>query len=115
MRVTSLVRPDLATKIQETDPHRAFDNAGRAVVHCKPMSTALGVTTETAAAPSPARRRAQRERWFFSGMAVAAAAVTFAGFAPSYYLRPASGVAPLSTLLHIHGVLFTSWIVLPVT
>src|SRR5687767_3050526 len=60
----------------------------------------------------------RRDRRFFTGMAVAAMLTVFAGFAPSYYLkvltgRPGiSGQAVLSPLLHVHGFVFTSWIVL---
>jgi len=60
----------------------------------------------------------QRDRRFFTGMALAALLTVFAGFAPSYYLkvvlgRPGiSGMQTLSPLLHLHGFVFTSWIVL---
>ncbi len=53
---------------------------------------------------------AQADRIFYSGTALAIAMIVFAGFAPSYYLRPSSQPA-LSMLLTVHGVLFTSWIV----
>lgn len=49
---------------------------------------------------------------FFSGMAVLILASVFVGFAPTYYL---AGVfrAPLANrLLHIHGAVFTCWIIL---
>ncbi len=46
------------------------------------------------------------------GLAAAFAAVTFAGFAPSYFLRGLSDRPPLSPLLHLHGVVFTSWLLL---
>jgi hypothetical protein len=36
----------------------------------------------------------------------------FAGFARTYYLRPYFGTASLPPLLHLHGVVFTSWLVL---
>ena len=52
---------------------------------------------------------------FFPGMAVIILATVFIGFARSYYL---AGVfhAPLPNLLvHIHGAVFTSWIVLLIT
>jgi hypothetical protein len=39
----------------------------------------------------------------------------FAGFAPSYFLRGFSGSPPLSPLLHVHGVVFTSWLLLLLT
>ena len=59
-----------------------------------------------------------RDRRFFTGMALAAMLTVFAGFAPSYYLktvfgRPGvSGEPTLSPLLHVHGLVFTSWLVL---
>jgi hypothetical protein len=54
----------------------------------------------------------RRDRLFFSGMAVAAALVVFAGFAPTYYLKDVFGAPALSPLLHLHGLIFSSWIVL---
>jgi hypothetical protein len=45
-------------------------------------------------------------------MALIIAAATFVGFAPSYYLAPIFGAKPLSMLLHVHGVVFTAWILL---
>ncbi|MDF0542952.1 hypothetical protein PX699_11410 [Sphingobium sp. H39-3-25] len=52
------------------------------------------------------------ERRFFAVMAAVIALATFVGFAPSYYLAPIIGARPLSTLLHIHGLAFTGWIIL---
>lgn len=52
------------------------------------------------------------ERWFFATMAGVIAVTTFIGFAPSYYLAPIFGGRPLSTLLHVHGLVFTGWIML---
>src|SRR5436309_6915699 len=52
------------------------------------------------------------ENLFFSGMAVLILGTVFVGFAKSYYL---AGVfkAPLPNLLvHIHGAVFSSWILL---
>lgn len=54
----------------------------------------------------------RRERVFYTGMALAVAAVVFAGFARTYYLKPYFGTPSLTPLLHLHGVLFTSWVVL---
>jgi hypothetical protein len=55
----------------------------------------------------------RRERLFYTGMAVAFASVVFAGFARTYYLRPYFVARQsLGPLLHLHGVLFSSWIVL---
>ena len=52
------------------------------------------------------------ERRFFAAMAMVIAVATFVGFAPSYYLAPAFHAKPLSALLHIHGLVFTAWILL---
>ena len=52
------------------------------------------------------------DRRFFSAMAFVAALVVFAGFAPTYFLKQVFGTPVLSPLFHLHGALFTSWIVL---
>ena len=52
------------------------------------------------------------DHYFFSGMAVLILATVFVGFARTYYL---AGVflAPLpSVIIHIHGALFSSWVLL---
>lgn len=59
-----------------------------------------------------------RDRIFYSGMAIAMTATVFAGFAPSYFLRAAldgplrPGTPELSPLLHVHGAVFSAWVVL---
>lgn len=57
-------------------------------------------------------RRFRRERLFYVGMSVAVVITVFAGFAPTYFLRPLFTTAPLIPLLHLHGLIFTSWILL---
>lgn len=59
------------------------------------------------------------DRLFYGGMAVALALTVFAGFAATYYLPLVAGRpkvtlsgAPFSTLVHVHAVLFTAWVVL---
>jgi hypothetical protein len=42
------------------------------------------------------------------------ALVCFAGFAPSYYLKAQFGTPQLKPLVHIHGLLFTAWMLLMV-
>jgi len=64
---------------------------------------------------TPASARAGREtRVFHAAMAVAFLLTAIAGFAPTYFLRGVSQVhrGPLSPLLHVHGMVFTSWLVL---
>ena len=57
----------------------------------------------------------RRERLFYTGMAVAFVITVFVGFAPTYYLRPYFDSRPLMLLLHLHGAVFTSWLVLFLT
>jgi hypothetical protein len=52
------------------------------------------------------------DRTFYTGMAIAAAVVVFAGFAPTYFLRASYQTTPLPTYLQVHGFLFTTWIAL---
>jgi len=57
------------------------------------------------------------ERRFFSAMAVAIVVTALAGFARTYFLRPLLPVptpAPmaLTPLIHLHGLLFTGWVLL---
>jgi uncharacterized membrane protein YozB (DUF420 family) len=48
-------------------------------------------------------------------MAIAAALTAFIGFAPSYYLSSAFGGRPLTTLVHVHGAIATTWLLLFLT
>ncbi len=66
-----------------------------------------------------ARPVGKYDRLFYGAMAVALALTVFAGFAPTYYLRLVSGGpratisgGPFTTLIHLHGALFTAWVVL---
>ncbi len=61
---------------------------------------------------SPAIARRRRERVFYLAMTFGIVITVFAGFAPTYYLRPAFTPTSLTPLLHFHGLVFTSWIVL---
>ena len=62
------------------------------------------------------------DRVFYSSLAIAMALIVFVGFAPTYYLRAfhaapvtVSGAATLSPLAHLHGALFSVWVLLFVT
>lgn len=61
---------------------------------------------------NPVPIRLSDERRFFGAMALIMVGATFVGFAPSYYLGPAFGAKPLSMLAHVHGVVFTLWMLL---
>lgn len=66
------------------------------------------MNSTTPAASTPRRT----DRRFYTVMAVLIAAIVFAGFAPSFYLRPMFESRHLTGLLVVHGVLFTAWIAL---
>jgi hypothetical protein len=80
------------------------------------------MATFSAARPAPqtpARKAGTRDRLFYGGMATALGLTVFAGFAATYYLRFFAGGpeatitgGPFTTLVHLHGALFTSWVVL---
>lgn len=68
---------------------------------------------------APARSVRNYDRVFYRSIAVAMAGMAVAGFAPTYYLRLFSGGptatisgGPFTTFVHLHGALFTAWIVL---
>ncbi len=59
---------------------------------------------------SAAIRTRERTRRFYVGMAIAFAITVFAGFSRSYFLKAYFGTPELSRLLHLHGLIFTSWV-----
>ena len=66
---------------------------------------------QESAVPRHAQRRTL-DRAFYTGMALAATLSVFVGFARTYYLRPQFQTTPLPLYLHIHGAVFTAWMVL---
>jgi hypothetical protein len=56
--------------------------------------------------------RGLRGRFFFVLMASAVIIAVFAGFAPTFYLRGYfTQTRPMSVLLHVHGIVFSAWII----
>lgn len=79
------------------------------------MTTASAAT----AVRSPARQVGSHDRLFYGSMAGALGLTVLAGFAPTYYLRLMDGGpsatlsgGPFTRLVHLHGALFTSWMLL---
>ena len=59
------------------------------------------------------------DRVFYSSLAIVMALVVFVGFAPTYYLRAlndspvtVTGRTALTPLAHVHGAIFTAWVLL---
>ena len=79
---------------------------------------ALGSAVSSSPAP-PALAIGRHDRRFYGGMAVLMALTVFAGFAATYYLPVVTGAPkatlsgrPFTWLVHVHAVLFTSWVAL---
>ena len=51
-------------------------------------------------------------RTFFTGLSAVMLLAVFVGFSRSYYLKGLYRTPALPTLFHVHGVLFTSWMLL---
>jgi hypothetical protein len=49
------------------------------------------------------------DRRLYTGAAMAAIGIVFAGFARTYFLKTSFGTPALSTLIHVHGFLMTLW------
>ena len=77
--------------------------------------TVRASVSQTMSSPSlaPARVIIPSRNWpFYAGMSVVISLLVFAGFARTYYLKIYTSGSPLSPLVHLHGILFTSWILL---
>jgi hypothetical protein len=58
----------------------------------------------------------RREKRFFLILAVLCAVFVFLGFSPSFYLKDViHAPPPLSAMTRVHGVVFTTWVLLFVT
>lgn len=74
------------------------------------QATTLQVTSDLT---RPTDAAVQRERRFFGGMAVALTLTVFAGFSRTYYLNDlATEPFVLTPLLHLHGAVFSAWMLL---
>src|SRR3954452_14258854 len=62
------------------------------------------------AVSAAAIRTKRRTRRFYVGMAIAFAITVFAGFARTYFLKAHFGSPPLGPLVHLHGAIFTTWV-----
>ena len=80
------------------------------------MATA---SADRAAPQLPVRDAGTHDRLFYGGMAIAMGLTVLAGFSSTYYLRFLTGGpkatlsgGPFTTLVYVHGALFTAWVLL---
>jgi hypothetical protein len=64
---------------------------------------------------APIASRQQRGRKYYISFAVVAALTVFIGFSRTYFLKGYFDAPSLSPLVHFHGLIFTSWILLFIT
>src|SRR5215467_5236127 len=69
----------------------------------------------TGLAPNPALSARLRDRRFYLFITLLAAALVFAGFARTFYLNGWFAKLHLPSLFIVHGVVFSSWLVILVT
>ena len=67
-------------------------------------------TDQVLLGPQPRRRPLS-----YAGMGLIVAAASLAGFGPTYYFKAFFDTPPLTSLIHVHAVVMTSWLVLFVT
>jgi hypothetical protein len=79
----------------------------------------LAASTTESAPHSSTRHAGSHDRLFYGGMAIALGLTVFAGFSSTYYLRFVAGGptatltgGPFTALVHVHGALFTAWVLL---
>jgi hypothetical protein len=80
-----------------------------AIDHALPLDAPPPVSD---AAPLGSDAARKTERRFFTGMAIAASIVIFAGFGRTYYLKSFTNAAALTPLVHVHAAVFTAWVLL---
>jgi hypothetical protein len=76
------------------------------------MSTETEVVEDLPVVPHGRALRWRRDRIFFAVMAAAAALTVFAGFSRTYFLKGFFETRALSLFFHVHGAVFTCWIIL---
>ena len=78
----------------------------------------MATTTAPRSPPElPLSEVGRHDRLFYGGMAAAMGLTVFTGFAPTYYLQFFAGGptatltgGPFTALAHVHGALFTAWV-----
>ena len=63
----------------------------------------------------PGKASSRGDRFFYGGMTFVIAAIIFAGFSPSFFMRPMFERPPLIPLAIPHGIVMTTWLVIFIT
>ena len=79
------------------------------------ISSPAATSTPTEKIRLPARTSNRGDRIFYAGMTFVIAALVFAGFSPSFFMRPLFERPPLIPLAIVHGIVMTTWLVIFIT
>jgi hypothetical protein len=60
----------------------------------------------------PGRASSRGDRFFYGGMTFVIAALVFAGFSPSFFMRPRFARPPLIPLAIVHGIVMSTWLLI---
>jgi hypothetical protein len=91
--------PSLASP-KAPDPRRAAAEERRAELEVKGGARTAAVGREAGG---------RNDRLFAAGISIAIILTVVVGFAPTHYLKGYFGGAPLTPLVHMHGLVFTFW------
>jgi hypothetical protein len=75
----------------------------------------MSATVTTTAAPIAARAAwgaRPSDRRYYVGFSAGALLTVLVGFSRTYYLKELTDAAPLPPLVHLHGIVFTAWMLL---
>src|SRR4051812_6605921 len=91
-------------------------NSARHLREGDAMSTRVtAVAARGSSVPSRAFQTSRADHRFFSIMAMVTAVTILAGFTSTYVPKVVAGTPPLPGIIHLHAVVFTSWLVFYVT
>lgn len=63
----------------------------------------------------PGKAGSRGDRFFYGGMTFVIAALVFAGFSPSFFMRPMFDRPPLIPLAIVHGIVMSAWLLIFIT
>lgn len=79
------------------------------------ISSPATTPTRTDKIRLPAKPGSRGDRIFYGAMTFVIAAIVFAGFSPSFFMRPLFERPPLIPLAIVHGIVMTTWLVIFIT
>src|SRR5262245_44957976 len=76
------------------------------------MTRMASTATVAGVRPLPSPSSGSRDRRFYTGVAIAGLVIVFAGFSRTFYLKTLTGTPALPPIVHVHGLVFSAWMLL---